>query len=118
MGKVNRSTATMLSTQLALLDALAMGLRNRMPCKGLIHHSVRGSQYASDDYRKALSAAGIDGSMSRKGDCVPTPESAARESYSLGSLIYFADAPFSIELPPSFSISCACRRLPPMEPPP
>ena len=46
-----------------------MGLRNRMPCKGLIHHSDRGSQYASDDYRKALSAAGIDRSMSRKGDC-------------------------------------------------
>jgi transposase InsO family protein len=65
---VGWATSDSLSTQLAL-DALAMGLRNRRPCKGLIHHSDRGSQYASDDYRKALSAAGIDRSMSRKGDC-------------------------------------------------
>ena len=45
----------------------AVGLRQLEP--GLIFHSDRGSQYASGDYRKALAAAGITASMSRKGDC-------------------------------------------------
>jgi transposase InsO family protein len=35
----------------------------------LIHHSDRGVQYASYDYREALSAAGITASMSRKANC-------------------------------------------------
>jgi len=46
-----------------------MALGARRPPEGLIHHSDRGSQYASDDYREALAAAGIRRSMSRKGDC-------------------------------------------------
>ena len=37
--------------------------------RGLIHHSDRGSQYASRDFRRLLKAHGIKGSMSRKGDC-------------------------------------------------
>lgn len=36
---------------------------------GLIHHTDRGSPYASDDYRAALSSHGMIASMSRKGDC-------------------------------------------------
>ena len=36
---------------------------------GLLHHSDRGTQYASADYRAALASAGIECSMSRKGDC-------------------------------------------------
>jgi len=45
----------------------AVGLRQLEP--GLIFHSDRGSQYASAAYQKALAAAGITPSMSRKGDC-------------------------------------------------
>lgn len=51
------------------LAALAMALCQRQPGSGLVHHSDRGSTYASDDYRKALEAGSIECSMSRKGDC-------------------------------------------------
>ncbi len=52
-----------------VLDALEMAVGARKPAKGLIHHSDRGSQYASGDYRKALAEHGMLCSMSRKGDC-------------------------------------------------
>jgi transposase InsO family protein len=51
------------------LAALRMALRDRRPSEGLVHHSDRGSTYASGDYRSALEAHGIECSMSRKGDC-------------------------------------------------
>ena len=51
------------------LDALAMAVAARRPAPGLVHHSDRGSQYASHDYRRALEAQRIRCSMSRKGDC-------------------------------------------------
>jgi len=51
------------------LDALAMALGRRHPPQGLLHHSDRGSQYASGDYQRALGAHGIVCSMSRRGDC-------------------------------------------------
>jgi transposase InsO family protein len=51
------------------LEALAMAVRDRRPAPGLVHHSDRGSQYASREYRKALKAHGMKCSMSRKGDC-------------------------------------------------
>jgi putative transposase len=51
------------------LDALAMALRRRSPYRGLLHHSDRGSQYASGDYQRVLAAHGIVGSMSRRGNC-------------------------------------------------
>ncbi len=50
-------------------DALQMALWRRRPTAGLIHHSDRGSQYASKAFRKLLKAHGVKGSMSRKGDC-------------------------------------------------
>ena len=50
-------------------DALQMALWRRRPKTGLIHHSDRGSQYASKAFRRLLKAYGIKGSMSRKGDC-------------------------------------------------
>ena len=50
-------------------DALEMALTQRHPPAGLLHHSDRGVQYACDDYRKLLSDAGMDMSMSHKGDC-------------------------------------------------
>jgi transposase InsO family protein len=51
------------------LSALDMAIRLRRPDDGLVHHSDRGSTYASADYRKALEKEGIECSMSRKGDC-------------------------------------------------
>jgi transposase InsO family protein len=51
------------------LAALTKALRARRPRPGLLHHSDRGSPYASDDYRATLRAHHICPSMSRKGDC-------------------------------------------------
>lgn len=50
-------------------DALKMAIWQRKPKRGLIHHSDRGSQYASNAFRKLLKLHGFKGSMSRKGDC-------------------------------------------------
>jgi putative transposase len=57
-----------ITRQLAL-DALTMALRHRQPSPGLMHHSDRGSQYASGDYQALLTAHGIECSMSRRGNC-------------------------------------------------
>lgn len=51
------------------LDALGMALARRRPPHGLLHHSDRGSQYASGDYQRRLAQHGIVGSMSRRGNC-------------------------------------------------
>lgn len=50
-------------------DALTMAIWKRKPKKGLIWHSDRGSQYASDSHRNILKDHGIIQSMSGKGDC-------------------------------------------------
>jgi len=50
-------------------SALRMAYERRNPGAGLLHHSDRGSQYASQDYQELLKAYGMQGSMSRKGDC-------------------------------------------------
>ena len=50
------------------LAALRMALSQRAIQPGLVHHSDRGSQYASQDYTDLLKAQGIDISMSRKGN--------------------------------------------------
>ncbi len=54
--------------QLALA-ALNGALKVRTTSPGLIHHSDRGSPYASEDYRKKLAAHDLVPSMSRRGDC-------------------------------------------------
>jgi putative transposase len=51
------------------LDALRRAQASRKPPHGLIHHSDRGSPYASHEYVAALHAFGMQPSMSRKGDC-------------------------------------------------
>jgi putative transposase len=51
------------------LDALKLALQDRRPPQGLLHHSDRGSQYASHEYQELLAAHGIHSSMSRKGNC-------------------------------------------------
>ena len=50
------------------LTALRMALSERSIQPGLVHHSDRGSQYASNDYTDLLKAHGIGISMSRKGN--------------------------------------------------
>lgn len=50
------------------LAALEMALRHRRPAGGLLHHSDRGSQYASADYQARLAQHGLQVSMSRPGD--------------------------------------------------
>ena len=52
-----------------VIRALMMAINLRRPEPGLIHHSDRGSQYASHDYQKLLKQHGIIPSMSRKGNC-------------------------------------------------
>jgi putative transposase len=49
-------------------DALRMALSHRQVAPGLVHHSDRGSQYASGDYTDLLKENGIEISMSRKGN--------------------------------------------------
>lgn len=51
------------------LKALGMALKRRCPAAGLLHHSDRGSTYASEDYQRMLGDHGITCSMSRTGDC-------------------------------------------------
>ena len=48
--------------------ALKLAIRNRAPPQGCIHHSDRGSQYASEPYRELLAAHKLLGSMSRRGN--------------------------------------------------
>jgi putative transposase len=59
---------SLLKTSL-VLEALRLAYWRRKPAKGLIHHSDRGSQYASQDYQQQLKTFGMIPSMSRKGDC-------------------------------------------------
>jgi transposase InsO family protein len=60
------------------LDALQMAIKAQRPGAGLIHHSDRGVQYASTEYRKAMQAAGFRASMSRRADCY---DNAPMESF-------------------------------------
>jgi len=50
-------------------NALRMAIDLRKPAPGLIVHTDRGSQYASDAHRKLLHQHGFVASMSRKGNC-------------------------------------------------
>jgi putative transposase len=56
-----------LDTPLALA-ALHSAIENRMPPSGCIHHTDRGCQYASESYRRALDAGGLQDSMSAVGN--------------------------------------------------
>ena len=52
-----------------VIDALRMALDARQPAGALIHHSDRGAQYTSDDFRDELDKHGIQCSMSGRGNC-------------------------------------------------
>jgi putative transposase len=56
-------------TSRLVVDALDMAVRRRLPGEGLVAHSDRGSQYASDHYRRLLDRHGITCSMSRVAQC-------------------------------------------------
>jgi len=60
------------------MAALDMALTQRKPPSGLVHHSDRGVQYASADYRQRLAQAGVIPSMSRRGNCY---DNAMMESF-------------------------------------
>lgn len=51
------------------ISALNMAVDQRLPDKQLIHHSDRGSQYTSDDFRDELEKHNIECSMSGTGNC-------------------------------------------------
>ena len=65
---VGWAMADHMQTELAT-DALMMAIRSRQPPRGLVHHSDRGVQYASDAYQLLLARHGLVCSMSGKGDC-------------------------------------------------
>ena len=52
-----------------VVDALEMALARRLPGAGLVAHSDRGSQYASEHYQRLLAGHGIVCSMSRRANC-------------------------------------------------
>jgi putative transposase len=60
------------------VDALVMALQRHNPPKGLVQHSDRGVQYASEPYRAVLERHGITQSMSRRGNCL---DNAPMESF-------------------------------------
>ena len=65
---VGWSMSRWISRQL-VIDALNMAIGQRCPEGELLHHSDRGSQYTSDDFREELEKYGIQCSMSARGNC-------------------------------------------------
>jgi len=61
-----------------VINALQMAIEARQPPPGLIHHSDRGSQYASHDYQALLTNHHLQASMSRRGNCY---DNAPMESF-------------------------------------
>ena len=74
---VGWSMASHMRTEL-VLGALEMAIGNRLPAGDLLHHSDRGSQYASYAYQKVLDSNGIQCSMSRRANCL---DNAVVESF-------------------------------------
>lgn len=61
-----------------VMRALSMAVSRERPGSGLIHHSDRGSQYASSEFQTLLNNHGLVPSMSRKGNCL---DNAVVESF-------------------------------------
>jgi transposase InsO family protein len=76
-----------------VLAALGMARQRRQPGRGLLHHSDRGVQYASQPYRQTLRNFAMEASMSRKGNCY---DNATMESFwgtLKTELVYRTDYP-------------------------
>ena len=84
-------------TQDLSLAALDQAIFERTPEAGVLHHSDRGSQYTSNDYRQRLKDNELIASMSKKGDCW---DNAVAESFF---------ATLKVELGDSFSSFEAAR---------
>jgi transposase InsO family protein len=65
-------------TRSLVSQSLFKAMAAKRPAKGLIHHSDRGSQYCSHEYRSILDQFGLKASMSRKGNCF---DNAPMESF-------------------------------------
>ena len=65
-------------TRNLISQSLFKAVAAKRPAKGLIHHSDRGSQYCSHEYRNILERFGLKASMSRKGHCY---DNAPMESF-------------------------------------
>ena len=65
---VGWSTGATMTSRL-VVEALGMASGRRRPGEGVLAHSARGSQYASEHDQRVLAGEGVVCSMSRKGDC-------------------------------------------------
>jgi len=65
-------------TRNLISQSLFRAIESKRPSQGLLHHSDRGSQYCSHDYRNILKQHGFIASMSRKGNCY---DNAPMESF-------------------------------------
>lgn len=65
---VGRAFGERMTTDL-IVRALEQAVATRRPAAGHIHHSDRGSQYCSSEYRSLLASYELRASMSRKGNC-------------------------------------------------
>ena len=83
--------------------ALKAAISTRNPPRGCVHHSDRGSQYASEDYRAVLREHGLRGSMGRRGNPYDNAKAesfmktafAALRQARAGALLVSADPFFS-----------------------
>lgn len=65
-------------TKELVLDALLMAVWRRNPKSQVVVHSDQGSQYTSHDWQEFLKLHGLEGSMSRRGNC---HDNAVAESF-------------------------------------
>jgi putative transposase len=75
-------------TKELVIRALDMAFERQQPGEGLIHHSDRGVQYASQDYRNLLETYQMVGSMSRKGNCYDNASIESFHSVLKKELVY------------------------------
>ena len=99
------------------LAALRMAISAQRPRAGLIHHSDRGVQYASAEYRKALRSAGFQASMSRRADCYDNAPIASsirsKPSSSITGNMQHGQKPHVISLLTSKASTTERRAIPP-----
>ncbi|OXM16186.1 hypothetical protein CGZ75_05675 [Paenibacillus herberti] len=69
-------------------QALTMAYQAKQPPIGLLHHSDRGTQYASHEYQNQLLQYNMEGSMSRRGNCYDNASMESFHSILKKELIY------------------------------
>jgi len=74
-----------------VLAAWQMACTHRQPPSGLVFHSDRGVQYASQDFRRALALSQVVASMSRKANCYDNAVIEAFWSTLKLELVYRSD---------------------------